>query len=402
MLRHRRRRWTVPVLVALLPVMAVLGAWYGSDPARLPEPARDVFGVDERAGVYADVIDRIAAVYYRPVDRDELLDRSLEGAVESLDDRFSAYFDPKDYAHFEELTSGEFQGVGLAVDEHPRGLRIVTVYERSPAQRAGLRERDVITKAGDRALKGLSAEQATALIKGKAGTRVSLTFERGKNAPKTVRVRRERVSVPVVEAQLERAKDGTEIAHVRLSTFSSGAHGEVGEAFKKLKAQGAKAGVLDLRGNGGGLLNEAVLISSLFVGEGPIVSTKGRARAPRTFNATGNPIDTKMPLVVLVDEGSASASEIVTGALQDRDRATVVGTRTFGKGVFQEVMQLDNGGALDITVGEYFTPKGRNLGGGGPKKGRGIAPDVRASDDAKTPRDEALDRALATVARDAT
>ena len=128
--------------------------------------------------------------------------------------------------------------------------------------------------------------------------------------------------------------------------------------------------MLDLRDNGGGLLNEAVLVSSIFIGEGTIVSTKGRARPRRVFEATGDPIDADIPVVVLVNRQSASASEIVTGALQDRERAEVVGTRTFGKGVFQEVRRLSNGGALDITVGEYFTPDGRNLGGGGRQAGR--------------------------------
>ena len=211
-----------------------------------------------------------------------------------------------------------------------------------------------------------------------------------------MRVKRERVSVPVVESDVVE-RDGKQVGHVSLSTFSSGAHGEVAKAVREVKEDGADSLVLDLRGNGGGLLNEAVLISSLFIGDGTIVSTKGRSRPERTFEATGNAVDTKIPMVVLVDEGSASASEIVTGALEDRERATVVGERTFGKGVFQEVIQLPNGGALDITVGEYFTPKGRNLGGGGPKKGRGITPSVKAVDDQDTERDEALDVAVRTV-----
>ena len=155
--------------------------------------------------------------------------------------------------------------------------------------------------------------------------------------------------------------------------------------------------MLDLRDNGGGLLNEAVLISSIFIPEGKIVTTKGRSRPEHVFEATGGAISTKIPVVVLVNGESASASEIVTGALQDRDRANVVGTRTFGKGVFQEIEQLSNGGALDITVGEYFLPSGRNLGGGGPKKGAGITPDVKAQDDDKTKRDEALDVAVRTA-----
>jgi carboxyl-terminal processing protease len=171
----------------------------------------------------------------------------------------------------------------------------------------------------------------------------------------------------------------------------------VGDAVRKLLKEGAQGVVLDLRDNGGGLLNEAVGVSSIFIPDGRIVSTKGRARPERVYDATGGAIDSKIPVVVLVNDRSASASEIVTGALQDRHRAKVVGTRTFGKGVFQEIEPLSNGGALDITVGEYFLPSGRNLGGGGVSRGSGVKPDVQAKDNPKTPRDEALLAALHEV-----
>ena len=159
---------------------------------------------------------------------------------------------------------------------------------------------------------------------------------------------------------------------MRLSQFSSGAHAEVYAALRKLQKRGAKAFVLDLRGNGGGLVSEAQLIASAFLKDGPIVTTRGRAVKEQTLRATGDPVVPTAPIVVLVDGDTASASEIVTGALQDRDRAKVVGTETFGKGVFQEVLELSNGGALDITAGQYFTPKGRNLGGKGVATGKGI------------------------------
>jgi carboxyl-terminal processing protease len=156
--------------------------------------------------------------------------------------------------------------------------------------------------------------------------------------------------------------------------------------------------VFDLRANGGGFVDEAQLIASMFLHDGTIVTTRGRSVPTRTLKASGETLVPKAPVVVLVDHDTASASEIVTGALQDRGRATVVGVRTFGKGVFQQVLELSNGGALDITAGQYFTPKGRNLGGAGVKTGAGIAPDVRARDDRKTRRDEALDRALRVLA----
>ena len=268
---------------------------------------------------------------------------------------------------------------------------MLTVFDGSPARRAGIRVRDVITGVDGESIEGKTAEQATALIKGPAGSTVTLAVVTGRDEPRTLKLRRERVDVPVVESEMRRS-GGRRIAHVRLAGFTSGAHGEVRQAIDDLLGKGADGVVLDLRDNGGGLLNEAVLVSSIFIGDGTIVSTKGRTRPRRVFEATGNAIDADVPVVVLVNRESASASEIVAGALQDRGRAEVVGTRTFGKGVFQEVRELSNGGALDITVGEYFTPKGRNLGGGGVKKGAGIEPEVKARDDTATRgRDEALE-----------
>ena len=336
--------------------------------------------------------------YYRKVDRKQLVDKALGSAVESLNDRFSTYFDPKAYKSFEEATEGAFEGVGMNVEEVPRGLRILTVFKGSPAAKGGLEPGDEIVAVNGNPLKGSSSEEATTRIKGRAGTKVTLTVVSGKDKPRDVKLERAKVDVPVVESKMIR-KDGRKVAYVKLASFTSGAHGEVGKAVRNLIGKGAKAVVLDLRDNGGGLLNEAVLISSLFIPEGKIVTTKGRSRPEHVFEATGSSISTKIPVAVLVNGESASASEIVTGALQDRDRATVVGTRTFGKGVFQEIKELSNGGALDITVGEYFTPKGRNLGGGGPKKGAGITPDVKAQDNDKTKRDEALDVAVRTAVR---
>ena len=205
-------------------------------------------------------------------------------------------------------------------------------------------------------------------------------------------VTRSTINVPVVASQLASDK-GCKIGVVKLAQFSSGAHAEVYAALRRLQKRGAKAYVLDLRDNGGGLVSEAQLVASAFLKDGPIVTTKGRAVKEQTLRATGDPVIPNAPMVVLVDNGTASASEIVTGALQDRGRAKVVGTETFGKGVFQEVLELSNGGALDITAGQYFTPKGRNLGGKGVATGKGIIPDIKAKDNEKTRRDEGLDRA---------
>jgi carboxyl-terminal processing protease len=393
---RRRRRSYLPALVVLLPALLVAGIWLGGHPQSLPDPVRNALVEDTDGRVYEEAIDTLERDYYREVDRKELLDQSLEQAVGSLEDRFSHYFAPRDYNDFQEATEGRFEGVGMTVEEIERGLRVLTVYEDSPADRGGLEPGDVITHVDGRSIAGSSSEESTTRIKGPAGTPVRLTV-RTKGKSRELTLRRAEVEIPVVKAEMQR-EDGHRIAHVQLAGFTSGAHGEVGDAVRRLLREGAEGVVLDLRDNGGGLLNEAVLVSSIFIPDGKIVTTKGRARPTQVYEATGNAIDGDVPVVVLVNDRSASASEIVTGALQDRDRATVVGTRTFGKGVFQEIEPLPNGGSLDITVGEYFLPSGRNLGGGGVSRGAGVSPDVHAEDDPDTRRDEALLAALREVA----
>jgi carboxyl-terminal processing protease len=390
-MRRRRRSYT-PMLLLLVPVLLAVGIWLGGHPDNLPGPVRDVLVADTQGRVFDEALDTLERDYYRDVDRDALLDRSLEEAVGSLDDRFSHYFPPRDYNDFQEATEGRFEGVGMTVEAVRRGLRVLTVYEGSPAARGGLKPGDLILAVDGRSIAGASSEQSTARIKGPAGTSVRLTV-RTDGRDRDVTLRRAEVEIPVVDAGMRRM-DGKKFAYVRLESFTSGAHGAVGDAVRGLLNKGADGVVLDLRDNGGGLLNEAVLVSSIFVPDGKIVSTRGRSRPERVYEATGGAIDEDVPVAVLVNGRTASASEIVSGALQDRDRATVVGTRTFGKGVFQEIEPLSNGGALDITVGEYFLPSGRNLGGPGVETGSGIAPDVRAEDDPDTPRDEAVQAAM--------
>ena len=348
---------------------------------------------DTNGRLYEEAVDKIEADYYRKVDRDQLLDTSLEKAVESLDDQFSHYFSPKEYHAFQLDTEGAFEGVGMSVTAVDEGLRVEQVYDGSPAKEGGLKRGDIITSVNGKSLKGKSSQESTTLIKGPAGTEVTLGLKGGR----TLKLKRAKVDIPIVQSQIKES-GGKKIAWVQLAGFTSGSGDDVDRAVKEELKNGAKGVVFDLRHNGGGLLNEAVEVASVFLKDGRVVSTKGRARAERKYNATGGAIASDIPVVVLVDEGSASASEIVAGALQDRKRAKIVGTRTYGKGVFQEIMRLDNGGALDITVGEYFTPTGRNLGGGGVKKGAGITPEIQASDNPETEKDEALDKALATVA----
>jgi carboxyl-terminal processing protease len=376
------------VLAATLLLALGAGMWLGGHPANLPEPLRDLF-VDETTSVQAEATEVIEDNFHRPVDERRLRDASLRGMVRSLRNRFSHYFTPQEYRLFEESASGEFSGVGLSVLERPRGLLVAGVFEGSPADRTGIRAGDLITAVNGKSIAGKPSGVSTALIKGKPGTYVRLTVRR-KRRTLRLRVRRERIRVPAVDGALRRA-GGRKAGVVELSAFSGGAHGELISQLRRLERRGAQGFVLDLRANGGGLLEEAVLVASAFIPDGTIVTTDGRARSKRVFKATGE-VATRKPVVVLVDRGSASASEIVTAALKERLHSPVVGRRTFGKGVFGQIFNLSNGGALDLIVGNYYTPSGRNL------SGRGIRPDVTASDDPETRRDEALSRALAVLA----
>ncbi|MEA2495749.1 MAG: carboxyl-terminal processing protease [Thermoleophilaceae bacterium] len=380
------------VLVALLGGIAL-----GGHPNLLPGFIRDAFVGDKQAQVVREALDKIHDVYYRPIPDDKLADAAIAGMVSSLHDRFSNYLSPQDYRRFKEITHSAYEGVGMEVDKARRGLRVIAVYDGSPAKRAGIRPGDVVLAANGVSLAGKTSARGSGLIKGPPGTQVTLRVLHA-GSVKTLKVSRARVTVPVVASQLKTVR-GKKLGVVRLATFSSGAHAEFDAALKKLLGQGAKGVVVDLRGNGGGLVSEAQLIASAFLHGGTVVTTGGRAVGRETLKAIGTTIvPARDPVVVLVDHNTASASEIVTGALQDRHRAEVVGVPTFGKGVFQQIMDLSNGGALDITAGQYFTPSGRNLGGRGVQTGAGIKPDVTAKDDPKTTPDEGLRKALAVLA----
>src|SRR3954451_847734 len=384
-------------LAVLIPVALVLGVWLGGHPDTLPGFARDALVSDSDGRQYEQALDTIQRDYYRKVDRQQLLNKSIGAAVDSLQDQVSHYFSPQAYTDFQLDTEGQFEGVGMTVSTVKQGLRVEQVYKNSPAGKGGLKAGDLIVSVNGRPLAGKTSDQATALIKGPEGTTVTLGMRSGDGKTRDLKLKRAKVDIPIVQSKLK-TEDGKKIAWVSLAGFTEGSVKNIKNAVNSELKPGAKGVVLHLRENGGGLLNEAVTVASVFLPDGRVVSTKGRARPEKVYNATGGAISSKIPVVVLVDEGSASASEIVTGALLDRKRAKVVGTRTYGKGVFQEIERLENGGALDITVGEYFTPSGRNLGGGGVRKGAGITPDIQASDDPKTSTDEALQAALKAAA----
>jgi carboxyl-terminal processing protease len=384
----------VGLSVALL-LMLAGGLWIGGHPATMPPPLRDVF-VDESGGLTAEATELIEDNYYRAVSEDELIDSSMQGMARGLrrryEDRFSEYLSPAILERFNEAIEGHFSGIGLSVAEAERGLRAERVFKGSPAEQAGIEVGDTIVSVEGRSIAGLSATVATERIKGPEGSEVTIgVLERGGEKVRELRLTRAEIAVPVVSSKVV-DRGGEKLGYVRLAAFSEGAHGFLRQAVEKVRREGARALVLDLRANGGGLLQEAVLAASIFLPEGTVVvTTESRTQGDATYEARGSELPVQ-PTVVLIDGGTASAAEILTAALADEAGAQVVGERSFGKGVFQQEVGLSNGGALKLTTGEYFTPGGTNLGG------NGILPDVEARDRPGTTPDEALDRAYGVLA----
>jgi len=225
---RRRRRIPMGVYVALVPIALVLGIYWGGHPERLPGFARDTLVADSQGQLYQEAVDTLERDYFRPVNRDKLLDTSVGAAVTSLDDQFSHYFSPRDYETFEDDTQGRFEGVGMTVSQVKQGLRINQVYANSPAQRGGLHAGEVIVSVNGRPLAGRTSDASSALIKGPAGTSVRLGVQDGDKV-REVTLKRAKVDVPVVESKLEHA-DGKPIGWVHLAGFTAGSHGEVDEA----------------------------------------------------------------------------------------------------------------------------------------------------------------------------
>lgn len=393
--RSRRPRVLLPVLAGV--ILLVVGLWFGGHPSWLPSPLRSAFVDDNSSPLVNRVMSLIEHDYYRPVSRNQLVNKGLEGMVASLGDPYSHYYDATDYESFLSQSNPHLSGIGVDVHLDSRGLRVLDVFPGSPAADAGLTRGDVIISVGQVSLANRrDSNFGSRLIKGKPGTHVTLTILRGSHRQR-VTLTRENLVVPVATGKVV-TYHGIKLGSLALASFTDGSGAELKAQVEKVLHAGASGLILDLRDNPGGLLNEAVNVASIFIPDGTIVSTDGRAQPRQVYTAKGGAIAAKIPIVVLVDRGTASAAEIVTGALQDRGRAKVVGTRTYGKGVFQEIEPLPNGGALDFTVGEYFTPSGHNLGGGGVKEGAGVKPNIYVATTLGATPDKAFGLAERTLA----
>ncbi|MGN6586875.1 MAG: S41 family peptidase, partial [Solirubrobacterales bacterium] len=274
-----------------------------------------------------------------------------------------------------------------------KGLRVTQVFRHSPADEAGIEAGDTIVSVEGESIAGQSSDEATRKIKGPEGTQVTIGVRDGKSGKlRKLTITRAEVELPNVSASVKAVK-AHKLGYVRMLQFSEGVHAQLAKALEKVEREGAEGIVLDLRHNPGGLLDEAVLSASLFLPEDEVVvSTKSRTQGDSVHKTSGGRV-TSLPVVLLIDGGTASAAEILAAALADDEGATVVGTRSYGKGLFQEERDLANGGALKLSIGEFFTPNGINLA-----KSHGIHPEVKVEDNPATPVDEAKQRALGVLA----
>ncbi|HWH13999.1 MAG TPA: S41 family peptidase [Miltoncostaeaceae bacterium] len=389
----RRLATAVGAVVVVLAIFAA-GVLVGGHPeatgiTRLPPPVRDAILGPDRTPV-REVLRILEDGYYREVDAPRLERLSVDGLLRGLDDPYTFYLDPEQYAELQRDTEGVFFGVGMTVREGEGGAVVTGVYADSPAERAGVRTGDVIVEVDGRDVRRAPLDAVVRAIRGPEGTEVRVGFRRGER-PRQLTLRRARIRVPVVTSRVETV-DGRRVGYVRLAEFDRGAGDQLREAVRDLAGRDVRGLVLDLRGDPGGLVDEAVAVSGVFLPRGSdVVTIEGLHRARRTLRTNARPA-TDLPLVVLVDRNSASASEIVAGALRDNDRARLAGTRTFGKALVQTTRPLRNGGALRYTSARYLTPDGSDI------NRRGLQPPLRAADDPDTPADEALPVALRAAA----
>lgn len=323
---------------------------------------------------FSEVFEKIKQDYVEPVSDKTLLDGAIRGMLASLDPH-SDYLDKEDYKELEVGTTGEFGGLGIEVGMEDGFVKVIAPIDDTPAKRAGVQPGDLVIRLDDKPVKGMTLKEAVDLMRGKPGTKITLTIIReGSEKPLMLTLTRDVIKVKSVKSRMLENGYG----YVRITHFQSRTGESMIEAVSRLKKQSKgklKGLVLDLRNNPGGVLSAAVAVSDAFLNKGLIVYTEGRTDdAELKFTATPGDVLNGAPLVVLVNGGSASASEIVSGALQDHKRAVIMGRRTFGKGSVQTILPLGEGAALKLTTARYYTPSGRSI------QAEGIVPDIRLED----------------------
>ena len=294
---------------------------------------------------------------------------AIKEMLEKLEDPYTRFMNPQEYQNMQIDTSGELTGVGITISKHEETDRLVVIapIEDSPAFKAGIMPRDIIMEIDGKNTKGMGTNEAVKLIRGTPGSRVTLTIQRG-SQQRNFTIERARIQIHPVRARIERTPQGN-IGYIRLNQFSAQAPKEMREAIKNLERQNVNGYILDLRSNPGGLLYASVDIARMWLDRGKIVSTVNRKGLVAAQRANNRALTDK-PLVILVDGASASASEILSGALQDNNRAVLVGTQTFGKGLVQSVRPLKDGSGLAVTIAKYLTPNGKDI------NKEGITPDI--------------------------
>ena len=327
--------------------------------------------------LFGDVFERVRADYVEKPDDSKLVESAINGMLAGLDPH-SSYMDPKSFRDMQVQTRGEFGGLGIEVTMEDGLVKVVAPIDDTPAAKAGVMANDIITKLDDEQVQGLTLNQAVEKMRGPVNTKIKLTIMRkGSDKPIDVTIVRDVIRVKSVRSHNE----GEDVGYIRISQFNEqttdGLKKAISDLTNQLGAEKIKGFVIDLRNNPGGLLDQAISVSDAFLDKGEIVSTRGRnAEETQRFNARPGDLTKGRPLIVLINGGSASASEIVAGALQDHKRATLVGTRSFGKGSVQTIIPLGAGnGALRLTTARYFTPSGRSI------QAKGITPDIEVLQD---------------------
>src|SRR3954463_6513461 len=338
------------------------------DGARAQAAAADTY---RQLSLFGDVFERVRADYVEKPDDSKLIETAINGMLAGLDPH-SSYMDTKSFRDMQVQTRGEFGGLGIEVTMEEGLVKVVTPIDETPAARAGILANDIITQIDGDTVQGLTLNQAVDKMRGPVNSSVKLTIQRKeKKEPIEVKLTRETIRIRPVRARTESG----DIGYLRITQFNEQTYAALRAAIEKIRSEVGqdklKGYVLDLRNNPGGLLDQAIMVSDAFLERGEIVSTRGRnAEETQRFNAKAGDLAKGKPVVALINGGSASASEIVAGALQDHKRATVLGTRSFGKGSVQTIIPLGGNGAVRLTTARYYTPSGRSI------QAKGIEPDV--------------------------